>query len=219
MKTIAKIFLFGSLFLCSFGYANAQSASSSSSDINGIENDTISLQSNANDSLAPNIDTLQVRVERGLPTPTYIENMIRSGKIPEALREFEKFKAENQKKTSPYNLLYAEMTIYQQAQIADRENGEQYAKKAESLRQQIISKYPDVSDTYLLQIENNTPPQKVIQLATKAIELDPENVSAYESRGNALFNMGQTKAACADFEKLPWKNNLMNYNMHCKGSN
>lgn len=215
MKTIAKIFLLGSLFLGGFGYASAQSAASSSSNINGIENDTISLPSNANDSLS-DIDTMQVRIERGLPTPPHIENLFRSGRISEALREFEKFKAENQKKTSPYNLLYSEMTIYQQAQMADRENGEQYAQKVAALRQQIISKYPNVSDTYLLQIENNTPPQKIIQLATKAIELDPENVSAYETRGNALYQIGKTKEACADFEKLPWKNKLFLYENTCK---
>ncbi len=203
MKTLAQFLLGGVLLLC-FGYAHAQSASRSTKEVVETVSDT-TMQITAADTIQDDY-----RSERGIPTPPHIEKLLAEGKITQALNEFEKFKA-SQKKANPYHLLYCEMTIYQQAQMGDPANSATYAQKANALRQEIIAKYPNMSDTYLLQIDANTPDDKIVELATKAIELDSENIAAYDYRGKALLNLGQTKEACADFEKLPWKGGMPEY--------
>lgn len=203
MKAIIKFLMAGTLVFAGFGYASAQSAASSNKNV---------IETSTSDTIqAPTADTVQAdfRSERGIPTPPHIETLLQDGQITEALSEFEKFKIAQQKaKASPYHLLYCEMTIYYQAQSGDPKNGEKYAQKAESLRQELIKSYPNVSDTYILQIDEDTPDDKIVELTTKAIELDPDNTSAYDYRGRALFKLGQIKEACADFEKLPWKGNM-----------
>lgn len=201
MKALIKILLSGSLVCAGYGYASAQSAASSSKEVIEQQLDTVGSQ-------IPDVDTIQTdfRTNRGIPTPPHVEKLLTEGNVAQALSEFEKFKTK-QKKVNPYHLLYCEMTVYQQASMQDSN----YFQKAEDLRQEIINKYPDVSDTYLLRIEANTTDKEIVELTTKAIELDPENISAYDSRGRALFNLKQIKEACADFEKLPWKGNMPEY--------
>lgn len=207
MKTLAQFFLGGALLFC-FGYAHAQSAARSTKEVVETVSDT-TLQITATDTIQTDY-----RSERGISTPPHIEKLLAEGKITQALNEFEKFKA-SQKKANPYHLLYCEMTIYQQAQMGDPANSATYAQKANALRQELIAKYPNMSDTYLLQIDENTPNDKIVELTTKAIELDPDNINAYDYRGHALYMLKQIKEACADFEKLPWKGNMPEY-WQCK---
>lgn len=208
MKTIAKISVVVALVLGGLTCAFAQSAASSSKNLNSSETDISPVQT-------PNNDTAQYfsdRSERGIPTPIHIEKLLETGKVAEALSEFEKFKAAQQKvKANPFHLLYCEMTIYNQAQTGDPSNKEQYLKKEEELRQMLISNFPDESDSYILQIDENTPNDKIIELATKAIELDPENIMAYNYRGSALHSIGKIKEACKDLKKLPWRKNMPEY--------
>lgn len=206
MKTSARFLIVAAFVLAGMEYVNAQAAARSSKEVISIEdNDTP-------DGVTDTTILTLPRSDRGIPTPPYIEKLLADGKISEALNEFEKFKTAQQKaKANPYHLLYCEMTIYQQAQMGDPANSAQYAEKIETLRQEIIKKYPNVSDTYILLIDNNTPDEKIVELTTKAIELDPDNISAYDYRGHALFNLGRTKEACQDFEKLPRKNYMPEY--------
>ena len=201
MKTLAHCLLVGAFLFC-FEYTHAQSAARSSKETATIETDNNTVSTSQ-------ADTIVSIPNRGIPTPPLVEKLFQEGKVAEALNEFEKFKT-TQKKADSYHLLYCEMTIYQRAQW-DVPNNTQYAQKAEALRQELIEKYPNISDTYLLQIDENTPDDKVVELATKAIELDSENISAYEYRGRALLRLNQIKEGCADFDKLPWKNNLPEY--------
>lgn len=202
MKTSIKILLSCALIFAGVGYATAQSAAKSSRDVAEVASDTTN---------SPITDTIQTefRSERGITTPIHIEKLIQEGKITEALKEFEKFK-ESQKKSNPYHLLYCEMTVYQQAQSMDPSNP-RYEQKAEEIRQTLIANYPNEPDTYLLQIDENTPNDKIIELTSKTIELDPLNIDAYDQRGHAFYNLGQIKEACADFQKLPWKGNMPEY--------
>ena len=210
MKTIVKFCVTGYLVIAGFGYTVAQSAASSSKDVISTNNDTIVKNVSAFMSTMDTI-TEDWGSKRGIPTPPHITTLIQEGKIQEALNEFETFKTMQQKKRADaYDLLYCEMTIYEQLSMLPGVNKE-YAQKMEILKQEIITKYPNRSDSYTLQIELNTPTDKVIELATKAIELDKENVAAYNYRGTALFKLGKIKEACADLEKVPWKNNMPEY--------
>lgn len=210
MKTIVRFCMAGCLVLAGVGYAAAQSAASSSRDFPPTEN-------NSAVATIPQTDTVDMsRPDRGIPMPSHIEKLFQDGKVSEALVEFNKFKATQQKtKANPFDLLYLEMTVYEHAASNDYANSKQYGQKADAIRLEIIEKYPNVSDTYLLQIDMDTPDEKVVELATKAIELDPENTGAYNYRGRALLNLKKTKEACADFEKLPWKGNMPEY-WQCK---
>ncbi|MCH5243932.1 MAG: hypothetical protein J1F29_03440 [Lentimicrobiaceae bacterium] len=206
MKTLIKLLLAGSLFFAGLGFASAQSAASSTREVVATTTDTSTSIVETMDTFLP--EQLQ---ERGIPTPPHIEKLFAEGNVTQALNEFEKFK-EKQKKANPYDLLHCEMTVYQQALIIDPSNNA-YAQKVTALRQELIERYPNVSDTYILQIDDNKTPEEIVELANKALDLDPENVHAYEQRGRALFKLNQIKEACADFEKMPmsWKNVMPEY--------
>ena len=206
MKSIAKLFIIGlQIFVC-VGFVSAQSAASNSRDIAPSAQVVPSTTAPTTPPAQVIMDTLP---DRGIPTPPHIEKLLQESKVEQALSEFEKFKS-GLKKASPFQLLFLEMTIYEQAQSFDPSNTK-YAAKIKALKQEIIENFPNEPDSYLLQIENNTPPELVIELATKAIQVDSKFTEAYSQRGRALYKLGQTKEACADFEKVPWKDMLPEY--------
>ncbi|MCM1530759.1 MAG: tetratricopeptide repeat protein [Bacteroides sp.] len=206
MKSIVRFFILGALVFAGFGYVSAQSAAGSSRDI-VVTNPTSS------DQFVPPVnattDQTDTLPDRGIPTPPIVEQLLQEGRIAQALSEFEKFKA-GLKKANPFQLLFLEMTVYEQAHSLDLANAT-YAAKIKALKQEIIEKFPNEPDTYLLQIDNNTPADQAVELATKAINAAPEYLEAYSQRGRALYKLGKTKEACVDFEKVPWKNMIPEY--------
>ncbi len=196
MKTTAPFLISVALFLAGPGYANAQSAAQSNKEVHPIENNAGTVPQTIETTISE-----PEQPDRGIPMPPHIEKLFMEGKTTEALNAFNTFKA-TQKKANPFHLLYLEMTVYEHARMNNPTNS-QYAEKIKTLRQEIIEKYPNESDAYLLLIENGMPDEKIVELATKALEIDPENIGAYNYRGHALFNLGRTKEACQDFEKLP----------------
>lgn len=139
--------------------------------------------------------------QRGLSMPQSISDLLWGGKASEAISEFEKLKPELQKQADAYDLLYLEMTLYRNAQMADAANAAQYKSRYESLLQTIYKKYPKNSDTYLLQIKPESTPEEVVDLTTKAIEADPTNLGAYYMRSDALRQLGRMEEAEADARK------------------
>lgn len=135
--------------------------------------------------------------QRGISMPQNVTNLLWGGKVDSAIVEFEAFK-KIQASADPYHLLYVEMTVYRDAQIADAANAEKYKIKYDALLQQILKKYPDRSDTYLLQITPESTPEQIVDLTTKAINADPTNLGAYQMRSNALYQLGKTAEAEAD---------------------
>ena len=203
MKSIAKFFVIGILLLAGFGYASAQSAASNSREITPAVPATSSPQTVAPVAPAQIEDTLP---DRGIPTPPIVEKLLQEGKFEQAINEFEKFKA-GLKKANPFQIRFLEMTIYEQA-LDVNPNNSKYIAKRNALKQELIEKFPNEPDAYLLQIDNSTPADVIVELTTKALNADPQYTEAYSQRGRALYKLGQTKEACADFEKVPWREML-----------
>lgn len=210
MRTLTRLFLSGALLFC-IGFANAQSAARSSRDITPLEPDN---PANAPQTEQP--DTSDFRSSRGTPMPSYIDKLFQEGKVKEAFLEFERFKNSN-KKIPDFDLLYLEYTAYQQAAMHDW-NNETYRTKMEEIKKDIVNKFPNNSESYLLQIEEDMSEEQKIELATKAIEADPSNEMAYRERGRALMSVKKTKEACEDLEKVSYKSKLMEY-QSCKDLN
>ncbi len=133
--------------------------------------------------------------------PKNVSELLWSGKVDSAISEFEVFKKAQSKTADPYDLLYVEMTVYRDAQMADVSKAESYKAKYDALFQQILKKYPDRSDTYLLQVTPESTPEQIIELTTKAIKSDPTNWGAYQMRSRALYQLGRNEEAAADAQK------------------
>ena len=204
MKTLFKSGVMFICFLATIQCASAQSAARSSKDVTPRDTN--------NTAIAPvetQVDTSHYRSSRGIPMPSYVDDLFRDGKTTEALAEFEKFKS-SLKKIESFELLFLEYTAYKQAAMSDWNNPE-YPAKMNEFRQTIISQYPNRSESFLLQIEDDMPAEKKVELATKAIEADPSNEMAYRERGLALMSLEQTKKACEDLEKVSYKRQMPEY--------
>ena len=139
--------------------------------------------------------------QRGLSMPQGVSGLLWGGQVSEAISEFDKLKPELQKQADAYNVLYLEMTLYRDAQVADAANADKYKSRYETLLQTIYKKYPKNSDTYLLRIRPESTPEEIVDLATNAIEADPTNLEAYFMRSDALRQLGRMEEAEADARK------------------
>lgn len=231
MNTIFKACFVCILLLNGFRHASAQSTASSS---NAVSSTTPNLSANKSSvQEQPQIQQRQLpattsvqnnnasiepyKSTRGIPMPVEVERLVGAGKIAEALAEFENLK-KSQTKADKFDLQFLEMTIYREAVYTDPNNAAEYKAKEETLVKQLIEQFPNVSDAVLLQLTPESSNEDIIRITTKAIELDQTNLFAYEQRGRVLYMIGKTKEACADFEKLPYKNTLPEYQW-CKGLN
>ncbi|MCM1170014.1 MAG: tetratricopeptide repeat protein [Bacteroides sp.] len=221
MKTIASFCLACALLVCGFESSFAQSAASSSKDVtptdpNNPANRPLQsqnqIQTFGNIQPIPNSDGSiePYKVTRGLPMTAEMERLLGIGKTQEALIEFEKLKKSNPKATK-FDLLYLEMTIYREAAYNDPDSASVYAQKEKDLVAQLTEQFPNMSDVVMLQLTPNSSYEEIINVTSKAIELDQTNTIAYEQRGRILFMVGRTKEACADFEHLPYKTSLPEY--------
>ena len=67
----------------------------------------------------------------------------------------------------------------------------------------------------MLLIKDDSTPEQRLELGTKAIEIDPDNINAYSVRAQALFQLGKTEEGCADLEKTPYGKYMPEY-WNCK---
>ena len=100
------------------------------------------------------------------------------------------------------------MTFYNEianSMISDEAKTEARDKQ-QALYEEIMKKYPNYPDTYLMQISPNIPPQEVVDLATKALNATPTykevQIDAYRMRAEGYFRMGKSEESQADAAKL-----------------
>lgn len=201
MKNLFKIIACASLMMTSANMVSAQSAASSSKDVTPPADTTYIVA--AQDSMIPMGGQAELRRStRGIPTPSHIEQMFKAGQVQEAFAEFEKFKKSQDKTADKFHLRYLEMTLYWQAMFSDTANRSLYEAKQKELRKQLLNEFPNVSDVYLLQIDENTTPEERLALAKKAVAADPKNEEALIVYVSTLFQLGKNNEACAELEKL-----------------
>lgn len=155
----------------------------------------------------------QVQTNPRIPLPDNIRNLITNHHFEEAVSSFDHFKAQKIKeKVDPYHLLYLEMTFYRDIvmflspDFSKKEEMDKANNKREELYQQILAKYPNRPDTYLMQIGLNSTPQEIVDLANKALEATPSykeaQIDAYRMRSEGYLRMGNIEASSADANKV-----------------
>lgn len=154
--------------------------------------------------------TAQSQNNPRIPLPESIREIITASKPDEAIAAFNNFKQQKIKdKADPFHLLYLEMTFYNEianSMIISEEAKTEARNKQQALYQEIMKKYPNYPDTYLMQIAPNIPPQEVVDLATKALNATPTykevQIDAYRMRAEGYFRMGKSEESQADAAKL-----------------
>lgn len=143
-----------------------------------------------------------------IPLPDNIRELIMANKPEEAKTAFDSFKQQKAKeKANPYHLLFLEMTFYNEIAnfLMSGEAKTEASDKQQALYQEIMKRYPNYPDTYLMQISPSTPPQEVVDLATKALEATPTykevQIDAYRMRAEGYFRMGKAEESRADAAK------------------
>lgn len=187
---------------CGFSYA--QSAAGSSRDVTPADVNT-----SLRNQIVEEQDTMY-QTNRGIPMPQDIQRLIEEGKDIQAIDEFSKFK-KKQRKADKFSIAYLEMSLYRNLAMFCPSKSNQYSSQAQFMINRIIQDFPDESDVYLLQIRPESTPEQIIELSTKAIKADPENINAYEVRARALFQLGKSEEGCADLEKIPYKSEMTEY--------
>lgn len=213
MKTIIKICMVAAMVWGGIAYANAQSAASSSKQVVQItESPQGAAQQQEQPAMIDYRDSANQRSDRGLPMPIEIENMLRAGKVKEAVSAYEKFQAQQKTKASPYDLLYNACGFYGWAKELDPS----YKEKYDECQKEMFKQFPDEPEVLLMQITPETSDEEIVELMNKAIAKEPQLTIFYEYRGRALMNLERTKEACQDFEKLSNKDMMPEY-WPCKG--
>lgn len=162
-----------------------------------------------------NADTaVKMELVRGISIPLWIEDTLYRGHYRKGVRLFEEFLSQLDK-ADPYHLLYVRMIFWYKMQGYDPQRAGKHRKKAEVLKRRIIDTYPEMSDTYLLRLDENSAPEEIIDMATRAIEADPRNMDAYYRRSLALFRIGETRKACLDMQKYEFKEEEPLYRRYC----
>lgn len=205
----------GCFVLAGVEYVSAQSAASSSKEVvrravpeKSEPKETSAVATPAQESLSP-------KYER--PIPSHIDECIEQGRFTEALNEFEKYKASNRRDKKEGNkVLSVEVMFYQRMSEYDVQNRARHLVDRDRAIKRLLKEFPQWSETYQMAITPEFPPEKVIEYCTKSIELDPDNLRVRERRANTYYDMGEVDKACADYEKLPYKEQLWQYKTNCQ---
>lgn len=138
-----------------------------------------------------------------------VESLLEAGKIGEAVNTFEKFKQEKTKeKAESFDLFLLEIRLYRDVAngfypIKDGSDIEQYKSTYADLKKQILKKYPNQGDAYVMQvIDGDATPEDVVKFTTKALELEPQRLDLYGLRAQAYREMGKEEEAAADEAKM-----------------
>ena len=147
---------------------------------------------------------------QGIERPSKIDELLFAGKTNEAVAEFENFKKEQQqnKGIDPFDMAFMELSFYRDLSMRggwmfpmSDETKQQYTDKFTLLKQQLIKKFPNRVETYLIQCEFATM-EDIVKYTTKAISVDPESVDAYRMRATAYRELGKVNEAKSDEEKV-----------------
>lgn len=159
--------------------------------------------------------------ERGIPTPRAIEDMVTNKQFAKAVSEFEKYMKTAQ--GTPCDLIFLPFTFYNRLLMEDTANPALYQEKVRFYVDKFLQTCGDTYEAYVLKdniIEPRVPDSTVVWM-TAAIKLEPKDPNLYISRGYALWQLGKTKEACADYAKAkeldaPFYGDY--YDMQCAGS-
>lgn len=143
-------------------------------------------------------DASQAEYQDALRPPMTVENLMGEGKFTEAVAELDKFVKSGQGDAC-YRMYVAYQT-YTSLMNFDANQAAGYAQKRDALKAEMEKKCANSAVTYIMKAQQaGQTPGMVVTLMTKAMEIDPKLELCYELRGNALWQLGQSKEACADF--------------------
>ena len=111
-------------------------------------------------------------VQRGIPTPKYIEDMVSDGKFVEAEEEFNKFIKKAQ--GDPCDLLYLRMSFYARLMRDDIANAETHQAKRDGYISELEKTCPNMVDLHILKasMDPSASPENIIYWMDKAAAVD-----------------------------------------------
>lgn len=150
----------------------------------------------------------------GLRLPFSIDTKLASGNAEGAWSDFENF-IKDLGKEKRAQILEAEIMLCNKIipRVADPSK---WKEKRETAQKALLTEFPKWTETYNSLINPDATPTQIIEYTTKAIQCDPQNYRTYERRGKTYIQLGRISAGCADFEKCPDKEKIVEYNSYCK---
>lgn len=151
-------------------------------------------------------DTLfwEPQPEKGIGPPEIVERLLAEEKYAQAAQAFEYFGDTMQGEYERCYLLYAYMLFYNYLLDVDTTQTDEYKTKRDARLAEMEKQCPDYIEFLMMKVYLAEEPQEVVKWTTKAIAVKPK-AAFYLSRANALWEMGQTKEACADYKQAAEK--------------
>lgn len=151
-------------------------------------------------------DTLfwEPQPEKGIGPPEAVVQLLEEEKYAQAAQAFEYFGDTMQGEYERCYLLYAYMLFYNYLLDVDTTQTDEYKTKRDAHLAEMEKQCPDYIEFLAMKMYLAEEPQEVVKWATKAIDIKPKP-AFYLSRGNALWIMGKTKDACADYKRAAEK--------------
>lgn len=194
--------LFICLFIAALPFSWAQSASGASGEVVRTVSDSALLQqSMVSQQVLGDSMTSNNMPNRGISIPDTINDLIYENKISEARQLFDAF-IEAQPKSAAFDVLFCSVTFYRQLYGRDSQEAV-YREKVQEYIATMKKKYPKNADTYMVQIDETSTPEDIVELTGKALECEPEYMDARLMRVTALDMVGRMKEACSELQYLP----------------
>lgn len=218
MRHFAIVFL---LLLVLGGLGFAQSAAVASRRVNeNPKADSIALRAAF---VADSLAMVQARISDSLyqatsclcSLPDSINQLLGEHRIEEAWVAYKAYK-ESLVNPTPFGLDYLHKEfIGKLAGFGDTTAmGVEYGKLNQKLKMDLRKKYPHKAEVIWYEsnkIKAKDEREPMVKLLTKMIKHDPINLWPYKSRGMYLYMLGRYEEALADFERLPDKQTLQEY--------
>lgn len=206
------------MLLSCLGSASAQSASGQTKavvprhpqplpDLDSLRQATPELfQTETLDQQIAMADTLfwEPQPEKGIGPPEIVERLLREEKYAQAVQAFEYFGDTIQGEYERCYLLYAYVLFYNYLIGMDRPQAVEYRAKRDARLAEMEKQCPDYIEFLLMKVYLAENPQEVVKWTTAAIAVKPK-AAFFLSRANALWEMGQTEKACADYKQAAEK--------------
>lgn len=194
--------LFSCVLLGMMHIGFSQSASGSSSEIvRSIPDSALLHQTVVSQQVSEDSMTANNMPGRGISIPDTVNDLIYENKIDEARQLFDAFIAA-QPKSAAFDVLFCSVTFYRQLYGRDSQEAT-YREKVQEYIATMKKKYPKNADTYMVQIEETSTPEDIVELTGKALECEPGYMDARLMRVTALDMVGRMKEACSELQYLP----------------
>lgn len=213
MKTLFNLCLSLALSIGLFNYGFSQAAASSSKDVTPPPSteDVATQQQNVEGDEEIKSESVS---NYGFKIPRSIEEKIFARDFDGAWKEFENL-IKGSGKEQRAQILEATAMLGNWFASLDN-NRANWIKIRNEAQQALLKEFPKWAETYNSQINYDATPKQIIEYTTKGLQYDSKNYLMYERRGRAYLQLGQTKEACADFDKCPDKSRIWEYESACK---